>query len=95
MLAATRVDARLTICAAGELDHHRAATFSDEVRDLLEPHDREVCLDLSEITSCGTAGVIAILGVRHYIRSQGCDFVVNEPSGAVHGALQRARCSTI
>jgi anti-anti-sigma factor len=85
-----RADRRLTVIAAGELDHRTAAGLSDEVHRLLAPDDREVWLDLSAITACGGAGVIALLGLRHYIGSRGGVLTIAEPSTAVHRALVHA-----
>lgn len=87
-----RSDRRLTIRVEGELDHRTAAGLSDEVHALLAPDDREVWLDLSAVTACGGAGVIALLGLRHYIGSRGGVLTIAEPSAAVHRALVHAGC---
>ena len=86
----SRMRSRLTIKLSGPLDHRSAVSFSDQVRALTDGADRQVSLDVAAVSRCSSAGVIALVGLRHFIEATGASFTMSGPSTAVQDALTGA-----
>ena len=55
-------DGRLTIALTGEIDHHRARAYIEEITGKIEAYSPEACiLDFSDVTFVDSSGIAVVI----------------------------------
>jgi anti-anti-sigma factor len=79
----------VTLRPAGELDLATSPQFEAAVRKICEEPEREVLLDLSEVTSVDTEGVRALVRAQRVFEETDCGFWVMGASAPVRRVLEQ------
>ena len=61
-------EGQLTIALTGEIDHHRAKKFIEEISGKLEAYTPKVCiLDFLEVTFMDSSGIAVVINALRYM----------------------------
>ena len=61
-------EGQLTIALTGEIDHHRAKKFIEEISGKLEAYTPKVCiLDFLEVTFMDSSGIAVVINTLRYM----------------------------
>jgi anti-sigma B factor antagonist len=88
-LLAVKVDVSgsSAVChAVGALDVGTVATFRDAVEPLVQA-DRELVIDMSEVTFCDSTGLGAIVGLYRLASESGGSLILRSPTRRVAAVL--------
>ena len=86
-IAFDRSEGHLLVRLGGELDADTGPLLTEQVTRELTPDDRDVRLDLSEVTFCGSAGVRMLVQVQHEVSTAGGTVAVENPAPIVRRVL--------
>ena len=66
-------DGRLTLALTGEIDHHRAKAYIQNISNKIEVYNPNICiLDFSEVTFMDSSGIAVVINaVRAMARLEG------------------------
>lgn len=83
-----RLDDRLVLGVAGEIEHASSEAFRDAVLALHTPQTRHLILDFTTVPFWDSSGIKALVALAQHTRDNGGRLVIIHPTGQLLRVLQ-------